>query len=170
MKSKSFLFACLATGCLVLRADERKSLHGEETLCHDFEEIYMSCRIDSKIVSLCASGNTSPMNGYVKYRFGTIDNIELEYPTKSIPPSNIFNITEVNAGNDNEVNVYFKIRDFLYTVQKNTRMRLTVSKHGKILSKRVCSEGQYQDFSPRIFRGLPNKKKSSPEDKNSFSK
>lgn len=57
------------------------------TLCASGEDVYFSCSLlGGKVVSVCASGNNDPRSGYVQYRYGLIDNIELIYPIKKSPP------------------------------------------------------------------------------------
>ncbi|UBM11616.1 hypothetical protein [Cupriavidus metallidurans] len=70
----------------------------EITLCRPYEEVYFSCQIDEKILSVCACGNVSPDNGYVQYRFGKSDKVELEYPEKSYPPRSRFSISDIWGG------------------------------------------------------------------------
>jgi hypothetical protein len=57
------------------------------TLCALGEDVYFSCPLfGGKVVSVCASGNNDPKSGYVQYRYGLVDNIELTYPIKKSPP------------------------------------------------------------------------------------
>jgi hypothetical protein len=56
----------------------------DATLCTSYEEVYLSCHSRGKIISLCASGNILPDNGYVQYRFGTTEQTEFEFPKKLI--------------------------------------------------------------------------------------
>lgn len=49
-------------------------------LCKPDEQVVFGCHSKDKMISLCASPETS--NGYLQYRFGTPDKIELEYPTQ----------------------------------------------------------------------------------------
>ena len=52
------------------------------TLCARSERIIFSCPIKrpAKIVSLCASKDLTSERGYVQYRFGLPDKVELEFP------------------------------------------------------------------------------------------
>lgn len=61
------------------------------TLCQDDEDIYFNAQLkNGKIVSLCARQHHSPDTGYVKYRYGVGNNIELEYPYDNNPPRGRF--------------------------------------------------------------------------------
>ena len=50
--------------------------------CGESEQIIFSCQIrdSSKVLSLCASKDLSDSSGYLQYRFGKLNEIELEYP------------------------------------------------------------------------------------------
>src|SRR5213594_3849147 len=52
------------------------------TLCATSERIIFSCPIrrPAKIVSLCASKDLTSERGYLQYRFGVPEKIELEFP------------------------------------------------------------------------------------------
>ena len=52
------------------------------TLCAKGERVIFSCPVKrpAKIVSLCASKDLTSETGYLQYRFGLPDKIELEYP------------------------------------------------------------------------------------------
>ena len=60
------------------------------TLCMKNEQIFFSCRIGEKTVSVCASNPVTDQSGYVQYRFGNKDDIELTYPASLLPPYNHF--------------------------------------------------------------------------------
>ena len=64
--------------------------HALNELCEKGESTYFSCNIGKKIVSLCASKGLSPTSGYLQYRFGTIKNIEFNYPAQKAHPNGIF--------------------------------------------------------------------------------
>lgn len=56
-----------------------------ESLCKRTEKVYFSCSIKGgeKIVSLCGSKELRDSDknyGYLQYRFGQVDNLELEFP------------------------------------------------------------------------------------------
>ncbi|ASQ46053.1 lysozyme inhibitor LprI family protein [Legionella clemsonensis] len=61
------------------------------SLCQRNEQILFSCPTkNEKIISLCASENLSATTGYLQYRFGKKNNIELYYPEREIPPGKAF--------------------------------------------------------------------------------
>ncbi|WP_299015285.1 hypothetical protein [uncultured Photobacterium sp.] len=69
------------------------------TLCLVSEDVYFSCKLkNSKVVSVCGSitypqeGYFTPNDGYVQYRYGSINNVELEYPENKVSPINKFTL------------------------------------------------------------------------------
>ncbi|MDP1549543.1 MAG: hypothetical protein Q8L97_05210 [Nitrosomonas sp.] len=58
-----------------------------ESLCNTQEQIIFSCSLGKKMVSVCASNDFSANSGYLQYRFGQKDALELAFPnlTESAP-------------------------------------------------------------------------------------
>jgi hypothetical protein len=57
----------------------------EASLCHAHEQVMFNCRISgtsTKLLSVCLARKAGAQSGYLKYRFGTKGNVELEYPTE----------------------------------------------------------------------------------------
>ena len=46
-------------------------------LCQEYESTVFSCPAGKKTISVCASKTVTPESGYVQYRFGSKENIEL---------------------------------------------------------------------------------------------
>ncbi len=83
------VIACLCAGPLDAGQTDVDGLG--MTLCTAEEDVYFSCPLPgNKIVSVCASNNEAPGSGYVQYRYGTPDNMELLYPNKKAPPAGKF--------------------------------------------------------------------------------
>lgn len=140
---------------LLIMASIRASAHADETtLCQSFEEVYFSCPIGGKIISLCASGNISPNNGYVQYRFGTPDYIELQFPSNSYSPKNRFLISDISDGNLSFTHIKFKSGEYNYVIYQGSPSGLYIKKNGKLVSNLVCEQGVYQQLSPRAYRGI----------------
>lgn len=131
------------------------SAHADETtLCQPHEEIYFSCPAGNKIISLCASGNISPNNGYVQYRFGTLDRLELQFPNKPNPPKSRFLISDISEGNANYVHVKFKSGEYNYVIYQGVSNGLYIKKNGRLISNLICGQGIYQQLSQRAYRGI----------------
>jgi hypothetical protein len=126
----------------------------ESTLCLPHEEVYFSCPIDKKIMSVCAAGNISPDNGYVKYRFGKMGEIEIEFPKKSFTPRKWFSISDIAGGNLNIRHLKFASGQYQYVLYQGSVSGIYVKKGGKLIWNYVCSPGVYQVISPRAFRGI----------------
>lgn len=60
-----------------------------ESLCHEREQIIFSCSLGKKMVSVCASNDFSASKGYLQYRFGQKDALEMAFPdlTEAAPAS-----------------------------------------------------------------------------------
>jgi hypothetical protein len=70
----------IAVIALLLVAALSGSAPARETLCGDDEQTAFSCHVGEKLVSLCASSDLSKRRGWVQYRFGKPDHLELAYP------------------------------------------------------------------------------------------
>lgn len=53
------------------------------SLCTDSERIIFNCQVSKKTLSLCASQNISKKSGYLYYRFGSPNAIEMQLPESS---------------------------------------------------------------------------------------
>jgi hypothetical protein len=134
-------------------ADNAKPLP-EETMCYPHEEIYFSCPIGRNIVSVCASGNISPKNGYVQYRFGHPGKPDLQFPKGPYPPENRFSISDFSGGSVNSTHLKFKVGGYLYVVYQSATNGVYVKKNGKTVVNLSCDSGEYQQISPRAMRGI----------------
>lgn len=128
----------------------------ETTLCHDFEEIYFSCHVGRKIISVCAVGNISPINGYVKYRFGDMNKVELNYPHGPYTPERHFSIAEVNEGSYKLTHLRFRSGAYNYVIYDGPSSGLYIKKGGKMILNLICESGDYSWLSPRVFHGIPS--------------
>ena len=126
----------------------------EKTLCAPHEEIYFSCHAGKKIISVCASGNISPNNGYVQYRIGIPGSVELEYPDMPKSPKGHFSLSNISGGNLNIEHLKFNSGKYNYVVYDGDISGVYVRKNGKTLANLQCEAGIYQHFSPKISRGI----------------
>ncbi|EDT43673.1 hypothetical protein BamMEX5DRAFT_0560 [Burkholderia ambifaria MEX-5] len=126
----------------------------EVTLCQPHEEIYFSCSLGEKMVSLCASGNVSPDNGYVQYRYGKPDHIDLQFPNKPHPPRGYFGISDISIGSANFVHVKFRSGRYDYVIYQGSPSGVYVKKNGDLVSNHACKHGDYPLLSRRAFRGI----------------
>lgn len=104
------------------------------TFCKEDEDIYFSCSLSgSKIVSVCASGNTDPGTGYIQYRHGTPGNIEMTYPEKAVPPKGYLFLVNASEGSVNKDIIKFKNDSYTYIIAQSTVSSLSVLKNDKVL-------------------------------------
>ncbi|CAM3248177.1 ubiquitin-conjugating enzyme E2 variant [Vibrio neptunius] len=97
---------------LIIKEDDRLN----RTLCQDDEDIYFNAQLENgKIASLCAYLHYSPDTGYVKYRYGDVGSVELEFPSDKKPPRGRFLTYHVRLGPNVQGHwVYFYINDYRY--------------------------------------------------------
>lgn len=126
----------------------------ETTLCYAHEDIYFSCDTGKKIISVCASGNIKSNRGYVQYRAGQPNSIELEYPNKPYPPKGLFSISDIIGGNLSSVHLKFESNKYNYVIYQSSVSGIYVKKNGKTISNLICRKGEYQEISPRAKRGI----------------
>ncbi len=86
------------------------------TLCTPGETVVFSCSTGTRTVSLCASSDLSAKSGYLQYRFGTRDKLELAYPEKSRPPGNLFTPGTLAFSGGGGAYLQFKKGAYTYTV------------------------------------------------------
>ncbi|MFJ3368188.1 hypothetical protein [Pseudomonas sp. NPDC086251] len=111
-------------------------------LCSSTEEIYFSCPLpQGKIVSVCGHKNNKPSEGYVQYRYGTPEKIEMIYPQSKIPPKDRFFIVEASEGSVNKDIIKFHNGRYTYIIAQAFVSYLTVLKDGKLISRKSCGEG-----------------------------
>ncbi|MEM5299652.1 hypothetical protein VSR82_35775 [Burkholderia sp. JPY481] len=126
----------------------------EVTLCYPQEEVYFSCQTNGKIMSICASGNISPDNGYVQYRFGKADKMEIEFPKNPFSPRKWFSLSDIREGSVNFSHLKFNSGHYQYVLYQGFPSGIYVKRDGKTISNHTCDDGTYQQFSPRAFRGI----------------
>lgn len=149
-------FHGLSLFCLCFSAAAQPCGANNDTLCRPTEEVYFSCATRSeRIISLCASGNISPNNGHVQYRFGGLGDIELQYPRVADVPFNRFFISDIHASGVSFTHVRFKSNGYDYVIYDGFPSGVYVLKDGRNVANHVCSSGAatYR-LSPRAFRGI----------------
>ncbi|KTC15440.1 hypothetical protein [Pseudomonas viridiflava] len=134
------------------------------TLCTADEDIYFSCPLPGdKIVSICASNNTSPTAGYVQYRYGTADNIEMYYPDEKVSPKNLFSLVDASEGSVNKNIIKFKNGQYTYLLSQAFVSYLTVLKGKKVVLRRTCNEGGYAFINRKADKGIHSINKSDED-------
>ena len=109
MKPNAILLLALSLPSPVLAASAY-------TLCHTNETVVFSCATGTHFLSLCASPNLSKEAGYLQYRYGSKDKLELVYPTTPQPPTGLFVPFEQTYSGGFGSFVQFKNNNYTYTV------------------------------------------------------
>lgn len=88
------------------------------TLCARSERIIFSCPVKrpAKIVSLCASKDLTSERGYLQYRFGLPDKIELEFPKSRTGTQPQFQYTHYFRSQFDLTEISFTINGYEYQV------------------------------------------------------
>ena len=86
---------------------------------------------DEKIVSICACGNISPYTGYVQYRYGTPNHIEMIFPQEKILSEKRIFVVNASEGSVSEDIIKFKGGSCTYLVSQMSASNLTVIKTEK---------------------------------------
>jgi hypothetical protein len=109
MKPNAILLLALSLPSPVLAASAY-------TLCHTNETVVFSCATGTHFLSICASPNLSKEAGYLQYRYGSKDKLELVYPTTPQPPTGLFVPFEQMYSGGFGSFVQFKNNNYTYTV------------------------------------------------------
>ncbi|WP_092297833.1 hypothetical protein [Pseudomonas sp. NFIX28] len=134
------------------------------TLCESYEDIYFSCPLPGgKIVSVCASGNDKPSSGYVQYRYGAPEKIELFYPRSKLPPEGRFYVVNASEGSVNLDIIKFYNGKYTYLVAQAFVSFLTVLKDDKAILRKSCEAGGYAFVSRAASKGIEALPKSAED-------
>lgn len=154
MRERRAKIICAVFAIAFLYSGPAFAQSGEKTLCASFEEIYFSCPVKDRIISVCASGNVSPENGYVQYRIGRPGHVELQYPSAPVVPKNKFTISDIFGGNLNIAHLKFRSGKYDYVIYQGNVSGVYVKKNGQRVVNLTCDAGDYQTISPRAKRGI----------------
>jgi hypothetical protein len=86
------------------------------TLCQPDEQVLFSCHVKYKdrIVSLCGSKDLAAAKGYLQYRFGAPDKIELQYPDPRENSQKALHYGHYFRAQVDQTRVYFNKEKYLY--------------------------------------------------------
>lgn len=86
---------------LILGIASARALSADDfSLCTSKEINYSSCRIGEKVASFCASEDINANGGYFQYRFGTKEEVELEYPETKLKRGPFFQAFQLFTDGD----------------------------------------------------------------------
>jgi hypothetical protein len=124
------------------------SAYAASTLCLSAEENVFSCHTATKkMISVCASKDLAPDRGYLQYRFGSPDKVEVVVPAdRSVVPANsALSGTLVFSGGGGDY-LRFKAGDYDYVVYTaigkgwGEKDGVAIEKNGKRLSHVSCKD------------------------------
>lgn len=124
----------------------------EGTLCQAGETVMFACPSGQKQIAVCAAPAGGSPFGTLQYRFGSSSNIELKFPTPSVPPRDYASGNRLGDGGRGTL-VYLRLKhgDTSYTVfaeavaptyqatDASESSGVIVERQGKILGKRMCN-------------------------------
>jgi hypothetical protein len=132
------------------------------SLCEKEEKIVFSCTTgkSAKIVSLCSSKELTKDKGYLQYRFGLPDKIELEFPQQRENTQTAFKYSHYFRAQFDQTEISFTSGGYEYAIfddyngeQKPARsdqgVRITPPNNGKeiTLNCRGKAKAQYGDLA-----------------------
>ena len=124
----------LSLSCLVLAFLFNPGPSQKVSLCTQGEKVFFNCSVkrSAKLVSLCASGDVSKTRGYVQYRFGTPDKVELEYPAEKAGSQEKFEYHHYFRAQVDETEISFSSGGFKYSIfdDYNGEMKPAASSQG----------------------------------------
>ena len=89
-----------------------------KSLCNADEKIVFSCTTKpaGKIVSLCGSKDLAKDKGYLQYRFGLPNKIELEFPEKREQTQQAFKYTHYFRAQVDQTEISFTSNGYQYSI------------------------------------------------------
>ena len=140
MNIKLQLFTCafVILACLCYSSPQGSSQAASRlaaaSLCAKDEKIVFSCSLkrSMKIVSLCSSQKLSKDGGYLQYRFGAPDKIELEFPNNRPDSLKVFKYSHYFRAMVDYTEISFSRNGYTYTVfdEYNGEEKPAVSEQG----------------------------------------
>ncbi len=123
------------------------------------EKIIFSCGTGKKLVSVCSSENLSPDTGYVQYRFGTREKVELSFPESQAHPGQFFTAGTLMYSGGGGTYMRFNKGTYSYVVYSGTgkgwdRQGVVVEKAGKLLSNITCKDASSAEMNSWIFEKI----------------
>ncbi len=119
MKFKKVLLILFLIGSVSVIVSSGLDADNPNTLCHQNEQIIMNGRLKknpAKILSLCASKNLSESKGYLQYRFGNKNHIELSYPKNKAHPDSYFRYSRYTRPRTTYLRLSFKKNNIQYAL------------------------------------------------------
>ncbi|MFC0667515.1 hypothetical protein ACFSKY_13270 [Azotobacter chroococcum] len=157
------LFLALTTGFSNLGFSQELT-SADTTLCASQEDIYFSCHLmGGKIVSVCASKDTTATTGYVQYRYGLPASLEMIFPKEITPPKGVFKFVNASEGSVNKDILKFKNGGYTYIVHQSYISGLSVIRNKSVIFRQGCTDDRYSFISRKARRVIDEIKKSEED-------
>lgn len=142
------------------------------SLCRNDEKVLFACLTkNEKSISICASNDLSATSGYMQYRFGKKNNIELDYPATKLPPNKEFTGRSQMFSGGGGVYLRFNKNDYDYILYSGIGKGwdvtgLVLLKNAKLFSYFPCKTKPISEITPQKLEEL--RIPLDPEDKEFF--
>lgn len=97
-------------------------LQTQKTLCERNEQIVFSCTMQksAKLLSICTSKKLDAKNGYVQYRFGLPEKVELEFPTERKDSQSAFGYSRYTRPLVTFLTLRFESNGYKYSIHQDS--------------------------------------------------
>jgi hypothetical protein len=138
------------------------------TLCLGNEDNIFSCSAGQKLISVCASKDLAADHGYLQYRFGLPNKVELAVPAgRAVSPANSAVSGRLTFSGGGGAYLRFKSGDYEYAVYTaigkgwGEKDGVAIEKSGKRLSHVSCKDEPVSKLGDEFFTkaGLKEDKK-----------
>lgn len=110
-------------------------------LCSPEERVLFACETGKQLASVCASAHFSARTGYIQFRYGTSDEVEIEWPEERVTRHHA---TKGNLFYANTIGTYLRFRknrgSFVVFSVSGKSSGLVIEQDAKILKKQVCQK------------------------------
>ncbi|HEX6650497.1 MAG TPA: hypothetical protein VF075_13195 [Pyrinomonadaceae bacterium] len=132
------------------------------SLCQRDEKVVFSCTVTkaAKIVSLCSSKQLTKEQGYLQYRFGLPDKVELEYPKQRGRPQDAFKYSHYFRAQVDLTELSFSSNGYEYSIVDDYNGEQKPAQHSQgititppnsdkqvVLNCRGRAQAQYADLT-----------------------
>lgn len=142
-----FIHKIAREGAITVFAGHRDGYGHRPSLCRFNETTYFSCSVNGgKIIAVCGSRIIDESRGYLQYRFGKENAIELTLPNALGHPSKFFTQTQANGGRRQDGTLTIRNGKFSYTVYHSQGVGhlengVLLTKSGKAIANIQCDDG-----------------------------
>jgi len=116
------------------------------SLCETDEQVVWTCQAGARTISVCASADLNPKEGYAQYRIGRPGALEMEYPTTRVHPRGRFTYTLYPQGNSTLSFTNGAYKYSLFEDLRSTEDGVYVERGDDLISNIRCNSGMH--FEP----------------------